>query len=76
MSSTMTALEKSRAMKREYDFSKASGASFTIEDRLGAPAHLDPNVAEWLTSHAEAKGTMLNELVNELLKKDIIEAAK
>jgi hypothetical protein len=38
---------------------------------------LEPNVLEFLTRRAEAKGTTLNALVNALLKKDIelIEAA-
>ncbi len=66
-------------MKREYDFSKAErGKFFRSKVELAPPVHLDPNIAEWLTSHAESKGTTLNELVNELLKKDIelIETAK
>jgi hypothetical protein len=66
-------------MKREYDFSKGErGKFYRPKIDLAPPVHLDPNVAEWLTSHAEAKGTTLDELVNELLRKDIelIEAAK
>ena len=66
-------------MKREYDFSKAErGKFYRPKVELAPPVHLDPNVAEWLTSHAESKGTTLNALVNELLKKDIerIETAK
>jgi predicted HicB family RNase H-like nuclease len=40
--------------------------------------HLDPEVLTYLAARAEARGTTLNELVNELLKKDIelIEAAR
>ena len=66
-------------VKREHDFSNAArGKFFRPKVELVPPVHLDPSVAEWLTSHAESKGTTLNELVNELLKKDIeeIETAK
>ena len=66
-------------MEREYGFANAArGKFFRPKMELAPPVHLDPSVAEWLTSHAEPKGTTLNELVNELLKKDIeeIETAK
>ena len=66
-------------MKREYDVSNATrGKFFRPKVELAPPVHLDPKVAEWLTSQAETKGTTLNEFVNELLKKDIeeIETAK
>jgi predicted HicB family RNase H-like nuclease len=71
--------ERVGSMKPEYDFSRAErGKFYRAKIALAPPVHLDPNVAEWLTSHAEAKGTTLNELVNELLKKalELIEAAK
>ncbi len=40
--------------------------------------HLDPEVLAFLAARAQARGIPLNELVNELLKKDIelIEAAE
>jgi predicted HicB family RNase H-like nuclease len=40
--------------------------------------HLDPEVLEFLTARAEARGMSLNDLVNALLRKDIelIEAAE
>ena len=66
-------------MKREYDFSKAErGKFYRPKAQLAPPVHLDPNVTQRLLAHAASKGTTLNELVNELLKKDIelIEAAK
>ena len=66
-------------MKREYDFSNAVRGKFHRPDMdLAPPVHLEPGIRDWLTSRAEAKGTTLNELVNELLRKDIelIEAAK
>jgi predicted HicB family RNase H-like nuclease len=66
-------------MKREYDFVNAARGKFhRPEMELVPPVHLDPGVLTWLTSRAQAKGTTLNALVNEMLKKDIerIEAAK
>ena len=66
-------------MKREYDFANpARGKFHRPEMELVPPVHLDPGVLTWLRSRAQAKGTTLNALVNEMLKKDIelIEAAK
>ncbi|MGD1038847.1 MAG: hypothetical protein ABR878_17120 [Roseiarcus sp.] len=66
-------------MKREYDFANAARGKFhRPEMEVVPPVHLDPGVLTWLTSRAQAKGTTLNALVNEMLKKDIelIEAAK
>ena len=66
-------------MKDEYDFSKAERGRFYRKDAvLVPPVHLDPEVLAFLTERAEARGISLNELVNELLKKDIelIEAAE
>jgi hypothetical protein len=59
-------------MKREYDFSKAERGKFHRRGvELAPPVHLDPEVLIWLSSHAQSKGTTLNELVNALLRKDI-----
>ena len=66
-------------MKDEYDFSKAQRGRFFRQDAiLTPPVHLDPEVLAFLTARAQARGIPLNELVNELLKKDIelIEAAE
>ena len=66
-------------MKDEYDFSNAERGEFFRRDvQLIPPVHLDPEVLSYLAERAQARGTSLNELVNELLKKDIelIEAAK
>jgi hypothetical protein len=66
-------------MKDEYDFSKAGSGRFYRKDAvLAPPVHLDPQVLAFLTARAEARGIPLNDLVNELLKKDIelIEAAE
>jgi hypothetical protein len=45
---------------------------------LAPPVYLESDVLTWLTSRAQSKGTTLNALVNDLLKKDIelIETAK
>ena len=66
-------------MKDEYDFSGAERGKFY---RPGAallpPVHLEPEVLKYLRARAEARGTSLSQLVNELLKKDIelIETAR
>jgi len=59
-------------MKGEYDFSKAQRGRFFRENSvLAPPLHLDPDILAFLTARATARGISLNELVNELLKKDI-----
>ncbi len=66
-------------MKDEYDFSAASRGKFYRKDAvLAPPVHLDPEVLSYLTARAQARGSSLSELVNELLKKDIelIEAVR
>ena len=66
-------------MKDEYDFSNAERGKFYRRDaQLIPPVHLDPEVLSYLTARAEARGTSLSTLVNDLLRKDIelIEAAK
>ena len=66
-------------MKDEYDFSKAERGKFFRRDaQLIPPVHLDPEVLSYLAARAEARGTSLDDLINELLKKDIerMEAAR
>ena len=66
-------------MKSEYDFSKAErGKFFRKGATLDLPVYLEAGVRDYLTERAKAKGVEVNELVNELLKRDIelIEAAK
>jgi hypothetical protein len=66
------------SLKDEYDFKGAERGKFYREDAvLIPPVTLDPAVLEFLLERAQARGATLNELVNELLKKDIelIEAA-
>jgi hypothetical protein len=66
-------------MQNEYDFSNAErGKFYRAEAVLELPIHLDPEVRAFLEAHAKAKGIELNQLINELLKRDIelIKAAK
>lgn len=66
-------------MKSEYDFSNAERGKFYRKDAaLELPVYLEASVRDYLTARAKAKGIEVNELVNELLKRDIdlIEAAK
>lgn len=66
-------------MQNEYDFSNAQRGKFYRKDAtLELPIYLDPQVRDYLAERAKAKGIEVNQLVNELLKRDIelIETAK
>jgi hypothetical protein len=66
-------------MKDEYDFSKAErGKFFRPEALLKIPVYLEPDVRRYLSERAKAKGIEVNDLVNDLLKRDIalIEATR
>jgi hypothetical protein len=59
-------------MKDEYDFSNAQRGRFYKPDlRLIPPVRLEPQVLDFLATRAQAKGTTVNALLNDLLKKDI-----
>ena len=59
-------------MKDEYDFSKAERGKFHRPNlRLIPPVRLEPEVLDFLATRAQARGTTVNQLVNQLLKKDI-----
>jgi hypothetical protein len=59
-------------MRDEYDFSKGERGRFHRPGAvLNPPVHLDPEVLEFLTARAKARGVSVSELVNTLLKKDI-----
>lgn len=65
-------------MKDEYDFSTAARGKFFREGaRPVPPVHLDPDVLDYLSERASARGISLSVLVNTLLRKDseLIEAA-
>jgi predicted HicB family RNase H-like nuclease len=67
------------AMKDEYDFAQAQRGKFYRENaELIPPVHLEPEVLKYLQDRAQARGTSLSQLVNQLLKKDIelIETAR
>ncbi len=66
-------------MRDEYDFSKGErGKFFKPDAQLNLPVYLDNEVRRYLQRQATAKGKELNEIVNEMLKKDIdlVEAVK
>jgi hypothetical protein len=66
-------------MENEHDFSKGERGKFHRKDAvLELPIYLDPKVREYLAAHAKTKGIEVEQLVNDLLKRDIdrIEAAK
>jgi len=59
-------------MKDEYDFSKAERGKFYRPNlRLIPPVRLEPEVLDFLATRAKQRGTTVNQLVNQLLKKDI-----
>jgi CRISPR/Cas system-associated protein Csm6 len=65
-------------LKEEYDFKGAARGKFNHKDAvLIPPVRLEPEVLQFLLERAQARGATLDELVNQLLKKDIelIEAA-
>jgi hypothetical protein len=56
-------------MKDEYDFLTAKRGKFFREGtRLVPPIHLDPEVLDYLSERALARGVSLSSLVNVLLK--------
>lgn len=66
-------------MQNEYDFSNAQRGKFFRKDAvLELPIYLDPQVRDYLAARAKDKGIEVNQLVSELLKRDIelIETAK
>ena len=59
-------------MKDEYDFSNAERGKFYRPNlRLIPPVRLEPEVLDFLATYAQARGTTVNQLVNQMLKKDM-----
>ena len=59
-------------MKDEYDFSKGQrGKFYRPEATLNIPVYLDEDIENWFAEKARAKGVGVQQLVNELLRKDI-----
>lgn len=59
-------------MKEEYDFSKGErGKFYRPNTTLNLPVYLDADILDYLSDKAKAKGVEVNEMVNDLLRKDI-----
>ena len=59
-------------MPAEIDFSGARRGKFFREGAfLRLPVYLDPGVQSYVAARADAKGVSFDQLVNDLLKKDI-----
>ena len=59
-------------MPAEIDFSKGTrGKFFKPGARLNLPVYLEVEVQAYLADRAKARGIEVEQLVNELLKKDI-----
>jgi hypothetical protein len=68
-----------RSMKKEYDFSKGERGKFYRPDvELNLLVFLDPDVAAFLREVAEKKGTEIEIVVNDWLRKsiDLVQSAK
>jgi hypothetical protein len=66
-------------MRKEYDFSKGERGKFYQPDtELNLPVLLDPDVAAFLRELAEKKGTGVETIVNDWLRKsiDLVQSAK
>jgi hypothetical protein len=59
-------------MKDEYDFTNAERGKFYRPNlRLIPPLRLEPEVLDFLATRAQERGVTLNQLLNQLLKKDM-----
>ena len=59
-------------MKDEYDFSNAEQGKFYIPaEDIQIPIYLDKDIAQFLSKKCEIGNANLQELVNDLLRKDI-----
>ena len=59
-------------MEKEYDFSKGTrGKFYSPNAQYNLPLYLEPDVMNYFTEQAKAKGVELSSIVNELLKKNI-----
>ena len=59
-------------MKKEYDFSRGVRGKFHHPDaEIRLPVYLDPAAEAFLQKIAEEKGTDLQQIVNDLIRKDI-----
>jgi hypothetical protein len=59
-------------MAAEYDFTSAvRGKFYRADATLVPPIHLEPDVLRYFQARAAARGTTVNTLVNEVLRRDI-----
>ena len=59
-------------MRDEYDFSGGERGKFYCKDAvLIPPVHIDREILVFLAERAKVKGTTLNSMLNELLKKHV-----
>lgn len=59
-------------MKKEYDFSNGVRGKFHRPGAtLNLPVYLDADVFDYLAAKARMKGVEVNDMVNDLLRKDI-----
>lgn len=59
-------------MKEEYNFSKGERGKFYHEDaQFNVPVYLEGTIRAYLSARAKSKNIELDQLVNELLSKDI-----
>lgn len=59
-------------MREEYDFSKGErGKFYNPKATINLRVYLDTEVLDYFSTRAQAKGVDLNQMVNDLLKKDI-----
>lgn len=65
-------------MKPEYDFSKGARGKFQPDAEPRLPVYLDRKVQRYLAQRAADKGTSIEAMVNDLLKREIeiIESVK
>jgi hypothetical protein len=59
-------------MKKECDFSKGvRGKFYRANTALRIPVYLEPDAAAFLRKIAEEKGTDVQQIVNDLIRRDI-----
>ena len=59
-------------MRKEYDFSKGvRGKFYRPNAELRIPVYLEPDAAAFLRKIAEDKGTDIQQIVNDLIRRDI-----
>ena len=66
-------------MREEYDFANGERGKFYNPDAtMNLPVYLEAEVLDYFTAKAKCKGVELNQMVNDLLKKDmaLIEGVK